>query len=82
MDNLEYEEGSEKLRRAMGWSIVVAGLGFILWFGCEVFFGSLRSVVFWDGASTLCHGRRRSMLWSRGIVHSSSFAQYCGGHSI
>jgi len=46
MDNLEYEEGSEKLRRAMGWSIVVAGLGFILWFGCEVFFGSLRSVVF------------------------------------
>lgn len=46
MDNLEYEEGSEKLRRAMGWSIVAAGLGFILWFGCEVFFGSLRSVVF------------------------------------
>jgi hypothetical protein len=46
MDNLEYEEGSEKLRRAMGWSIVSAGLGFIFWFGWEVFFGSLRSVVF------------------------------------
>jgi hypothetical protein len=46
MDNPEYEEGSEKLRRAMGWSIVAAGLGFIFWFGWEVFFGSLRNVVF------------------------------------
>lgn len=46
MENPEYEEGSEKLRRAMGWSIVVAGLGFIFWFAWEVFFGSLSSVVF------------------------------------
>ena len=30
----------------MGWSIVGAGLGFICWFGGEIFVGSLRDVVF------------------------------------
>jgi hypothetical protein len=82
MDNLEYEEGSEKLRRAMGWSIVVAGLGFILWFGCEVFFGSLRSVVF--GMARVHYATVVGVpccgLGALFIV--LLFAQYCGGHSI
>jgi hypothetical protein len=42
----EYEEGSERLRRIMEWSIVLAGLGFIGWFGREIFLGPLREVVF------------------------------------
>ena len=47
MENLsEYEEGSERLRRIMGWSIVLAGLGFIGLFGGEIFLGPLREVVF------------------------------------
>jgi hypothetical protein len=46
MEPNEYEEGSELLRRVMGWAIVIAGTGFILWFGYAIFFGSLESVVF------------------------------------
>jgi hypothetical protein len=46
MNPNEYEEGSELLRRVMGWSIVFAGTGFVSWFGYEVFFGSLRDIVF------------------------------------
>lgn len=42
----EYEEGSELLRKVMGWTIVVAGFGFVAWFGYAVFFGSLTDVVF------------------------------------
>ena len=46
MGSTEYEEGSELLRRVMGWTIVIAGTGFVVWFGGAIFFGSLRSVVF------------------------------------
>src|ERR1700722_14462047 len=44
-DSGQYESG-ERTRKLMGWSIVAAGLGFIFWFGAEVFIGSLRDVVF------------------------------------
>lgn len=45
MDEPTEYEGSERIRRIMGWSIVAAGLGFIGWFAWEIFMGSLRPVV-------------------------------------
>jgi hypothetical protein len=41
----EYEEGSEYLRRVMGWTIVIVGGAFVAWFGYSIFVGSLRDVV-------------------------------------
>jgi hypothetical protein len=46
MGSTEYEEGSELSRRVMGSTIVVVGTGFVVWFGCAIFFGSLKGVVF------------------------------------
>jgi|GEM_PF-1814829 hypothetical protein len=42
----ENEPTDKYLRYLMGLSIVLAGLGFIGWFGWEIFFGTLRPVVF------------------------------------
>jgi hypothetical protein len=52
-DPKEYESG-ERTRKIMGWGIVAAGLGFICWFGGEIFMGSLRDVVF--GMARLHYG--------------------------
>jgi hypothetical protein len=54
MENPPEYEGSERLRQIMGWSIVASGLGFIGWFGLEIFMGSLREVVF--GMARLHYG--------------------------
>jgi hypothetical protein len=40
------QPADKRIRHIMGWSIVAAGLGFIGWFGWEIFFGTLRPVVF------------------------------------
>lgn len=46
LDLDESQPADRRLRYAMGLSIVAAGLGFIAWFGWEIFFGSLQPVVF------------------------------------
>jgi hypothetical protein len=46
MGSTEYEDDSELSRRVMGWTIVVAGTGFVVWFGSAIYLGSLKSVVF------------------------------------
>ena len=78
----ENEPTDKYLRYLMGLSIVSAGLGFIGWFGWEIFFGTLRPVVF--GMSHLHYATVIGVPCSgfRGAIYRALTAHGCGRHSI